>query len=444
MADIDFYMAFGYWKLACILQGVYARYVAGAGAGRHRQRGRVPRTVRRLAELAATTLAARARREWPVSPEGAAELFEVLERAPDAPPGPGGLPGGLGRRRPRRGDRGGHLAGRPADPTSWWPPSTATTSSTSGPDGRWRASSNGVTAELTWPRTQIRHGQRRRPAPTSCYLVGPEPDFHWRQFVDAVVGPGPRLRRAAWWSAWAPSPLPPPTPGRSSWPPPPRAQSAELVARVGVVQGELEVPPGVLAALELGFGGRRHRAVSLWARVPHYVAAMPFPEASAALIDGLAAMAGLALDSTALRAAADSSRRQVDELMADNPEHVAMVRKLEESIDASEGNALGIEEMPSGDETGGRARAVPPGRAAVGARRHRQTVGARMKVDGGIGYDPTGIAEAARAAEETGYDGVWSAETGHDPFLPLAIAAAVDRAPRRWAPASPWPSPATR
>lgn len=27
---IDFYMAFGYWKLACILEGVYARYVGGA------------------------------------------------------------------------------------------------------------------------------------------------------------------------------------------------------------------------------------------------------------------------------------------------------------------------------------------------------------------------------------------------------------------------------
>jgi len=47
-----------------------------------------------------------------------------------------------------------------------------------------------------------------------------------------------------------------------------------------------------------------------------------------------------------------------------------------------------------------------------------------MKVDGGIGFDPSGIAQAARSAEEIGYDGVWSAETGHDPFLPLAIAAA--------------------
>jgi len=32
-SGIAYYMAFGYWKLACILQGVYARYAAGATAG---------------------------------------------------------------------------------------------------------------------------------------------------------------------------------------------------------------------------------------------------------------------------------------------------------------------------------------------------------------------------------------------------------------------------
>lgn len=30
LAKIDFYVAFGYWKLACIVEGVYARYVGGA------------------------------------------------------------------------------------------------------------------------------------------------------------------------------------------------------------------------------------------------------------------------------------------------------------------------------------------------------------------------------------------------------------------------------
>jgi len=58
VADVGFFMAFGYWKLACILQGVYARYVAGAGAGDTGSVDEFPKTVRRLAELAASTLAA--------------------------------------------------------------------------------------------------------------------------------------------------------------------------------------------------------------------------------------------------------------------------------------------------------------------------------------------------------------------------------------------------
>jgi aminoglycoside phosphotransferase (APT) family kinase protein len=30
LSEVGFYVAFGYWKLACIIEGVYARYVAGA------------------------------------------------------------------------------------------------------------------------------------------------------------------------------------------------------------------------------------------------------------------------------------------------------------------------------------------------------------------------------------------------------------------------------
>ena len=50
-----------------------------------------------------------------------------------------------------------------------------------------------------------------------------------------------------------------------------------------------------------------------------------------------------------------------------------------------------------------------------------------MKIDGGIGFDPGHIAEQAMKAEESGYDGVWSAETGHDPFLPIAAAAGATK-----------------
>ena len=46
-----------------------------------------------------------------------------------------------------------------------------------------------------------------------------------------------------------------------------------------------------------------------------------------------------------------------------------------------------------------------------------------MKVDGGISTDLRKVPGQARAAEEFGYSGLWTAETNHDPFLPLVLAA---------------------
>ncbi|MDE0693235.1 MAG: TIGR03617 family F420-dependent LLM class oxidoreductase [Gammaproteobacteria bacterium] len=46
-----------------------------------------------------------------------------------------------------------------------------------------------------------------------------------------------------------------------------------------------------------------------------------------------------------------------------------------------------------------------------------------MKVDGGVGWDLAKVGAQARELEEMGYSGIQSAETSHDPFLPLAFAA---------------------
>ena len=46
-----------------------------------------------------------------------------------------------------------------------------------------------------------------------------------------------------------------------------------------------------------------------------------------------------------------------------------------------------------------------------------------MKVDTGIGIDLAQVGENAKRYEELGYAGLQTAETGHDPFLPLAQAA---------------------
>ena len=47
----------------------------------------------------------------------------------------------------------------------------------------------------------------------------------------------------------------------------------------------------------------------------------------------------------------------------------------------------------------------------------------QVKVDGGIGWDLDKVGEQARALEELGYSGLMTAETAHDPFFPLVIAA---------------------
>lgn len=46
-----------------------------------------------------------------------------------------------------------------------------------------------------------------------------------------------------------------------------------------------------------------------------------------------------------------------------------------------------------------------------------------MKVDGGIALDLNKAAESAKDAEAAGYSGAWTAETNHDPFFPLLLAA---------------------
>jgi aminoglycoside phosphotransferase (APT) family kinase protein len=56
VSHVAYYQAFGYWKLACILQGVYARYRAGATAGDQGSVSEFPTHIAVLAEMAKQTL----------------------------------------------------------------------------------------------------------------------------------------------------------------------------------------------------------------------------------------------------------------------------------------------------------------------------------------------------------------------------------------------------
>src|SRR5258708_31857500 len=121
-----------------------------------------------------------------------------------------------------------------------------------------------------------------------------------------------------------------------------------------MVRATIDVPAGVQAAIERRATEIGLPAIGLWAQVPHYVAAMPYPAASMALLEGLATVAGVHVDSPTLRQEMHATRERIDSLIGENDEHVRMVRQLETPADSERapeaGTGLGAGPLPSGDE----------------------------------------------------------------------------------------------
>jgi proteasome assembly chaperone (PAC2) family protein len=206
---------------------------------------------------------------------------------------------------------------------------------------------NGVDKELRWPTIRMLAATKRSDR-SVLILTGPEPDMRWHQFVTEVVQLAARLQVELVVGLGAfPAPVPHTRPVRLVG----TSTEAELAAKVGFLPATIEVPSGMQGALEFTFGEAGIPAVGLWARVPHYASAMPYPGASATLLDGLSRMAGIGLDSSALHAAASTTHQQIEQLIAASEEHATMVRQLEEQLDREEGMAAtGFGDLPSGDE----------------------------------------------------------------------------------------------
>ncbi|TMK88650.1 MAG: PAC2 family protein [Actinobacteria bacterium] len=204
---------------------------------------------------------------------------------------------------------------------------------------------DGMNSALMWPEIQLRSG-RSESGKDLLFLVGPEPDHRWRAFSTAVAELAGSFGVALVVGLGAfPAPAPHTRPTRLVS----TATSTELAHRVGFIPGTIDVPAGAQAALERRFAELGIPAVGLWARVPHYAAAMPYPEASVVLLEGLEHLTGVGADASDLRNAAQSTRVRLDELVANSEEHSTLVHQLEAAVDAETERPLGTL-LPSGDE----------------------------------------------------------------------------------------------
>ncbi|MSV42934.1 MAG: PAC2 family protein [Actinobacteria bacterium] len=189
---------------------------------------------------------------------------------------------------------------------------------------------------------------------TGFLLVhGPEPDFAWRAFTEAVVQIVERfgVRRSIGLNS-----IPWPAPHSRPVGVTAHATDSSLVAGRPTFVGMIVVPGHLSGGIELALGASGHEAMGFAAHVPHYLTQVEFPAGALALLKEIAVAGDLDLDLDALEVTAETSNREIDEQISGNPENAEAVQALEAQYDAivrGAESALPMADdgtLPSGDE----------------------------------------------------------------------------------------------
>ena len=145
------------------------------------------------------------------------------------------------------------------------------------------------------------------------------------------------------------------------------ASDEKLVEELDLQRSNYEGPTGIVGVVHDCCRQVGMTSASLWAAVPHYVAAVPNPKAALALLRRLEGLTGIAVDATELEEETASYEEQIDRAIAANPEIEELVDRIEaeqsEQLDRPRGPALGGLDRP-------RLPAVPApaGRASSAAQ----------------------------------------------------------------------------
>lgn len=174
-------------------------------------------------------------------------------------------------------------------------------------------------------------------------LAGEEPSMHWQTFCDAIIHVA---RRCDVETVVMLGSLLADVPHTRNSAIHAIASDPSTVDGLGFRDAGYEGPTGITGVLQHACSRAGLRTVSLWASVPHYVAATPNPPAALALLRAFEAVTGAIIDFAELESAAERFREQVSAAVAQDDEISGYVRTLEENLDADEESAAPI---PSGE-----------------------------------------------------------------------------------------------
>jgi len=126
------------------------------------------------------------------------------------------------------------------------------------------------------------------------------------------------------------------------------ASDPSLVERLGLAPSSYEGPTGIVGVLHSACLDAGLPSASLWAGVPHYVAAAANPKAALALVRRVESLIGVSVDVSDLEVAAADYERQVGLAVQSDPDIQAFVERLEQATE-SEDVEIAPEDVPSGD-----------------------------------------------------------------------------------------------
>ena len=188
----------------------------------------------------------------------------------------------------------------------------------------------GRTREIDWPETTISAATVPGAEGDLAILQGAEPSLRWQRYSKAVVEVAQTLDARMVITlgsllADVPHTRPVSVTGIAS--------DAALVDRLGFEHTSYEGPTGIVGVLQHTCTAAEIPSVSLWASVPHYVAAAPNPKVALALVRAFEGAAGVVVDASELESAAEDYEQQVTAAVASDPEVKAFVERLESAMD---------------------------------------------------------------------------------------------------------------
>lgn len=201
------------------------------------------------------------------------------------------------------------------------------------------ALSEGRTRQIVWPAVELFEVRVPRAPRDLILLAGTEPSYRWRTFCTVVVELAEVLGIQLGVTLGAlladvPHTRPVSITGFAS--------DRELIERLGLGSSSYEGPTGIVGVLNAAFQDAGMPSASLWAAVPHYIAASPNPKAALALVRKLEGLVGVAIDASALEEAAAEYERQVNIAVQSDPDVQTFVERLEQAAGGDESDVEGL------------------------------------------------------------------------------------------------------